>query len=84
MEKVIPKELDVFVNSSDEKLTLDYTELSKIPKMLRFHWNHFKKENNVSVFEELVSYMKLKKRQYKIFTNNVQPAITVIKGLYQE
>ena len=64
-------------------LHLEWKELNKIPKMLRFHWNHFQKEFNVSKLEKLVSHMSLKKLQHKRLVKIVQPELQRLSLKYE-
>lgn len=84
LENLVPEELQTFLTVSENPLKLDWNEMSKIPKMLRFHWNHFKQEKEVSQFEEFVAFMKLKKREHKNFIKNVVPKLLNVRISYQK
>jgi hypothetical protein len=84
LENLVPEELQTLLAVGENSLKLDYNEMSKIPKMLRFHWNHFKQEKEVSQFEEMVSFMKLKKRQHKNFIKSILPKLLNVRISYQK
>ena len=83
LEKCIPEELQSFLTCALNPLHLEWTELNRIPKMSKCYWNHYKKMNDVSNFEQLVSNMKLKKLQHKRFVKSIQPELIELSSRYQ-
>ncbi|CAI2365406.1 unnamed protein product [Moneuplotes crassus] len=83
LESCVTTELQPFLTCHENPLHLEWTELNKIPKMMKFHWNHYQKENKVSDFEKIFSHMKLKKLQHKRFLKLVQCRLQTLALKYE-